>query len=201
MNAALQGLLDHNLFTLKLAEPGQLTFGAIDRDLFNGNLTRISLTHNAGSFLTDGRWQVEAEYLAIGPYQEIIKPLKGYTAVFTTMWPFIYLPDQLALDLNMDLGFEEYMFIPPSIDCRFRNSLPDVTINLGGHDLVLSSYDYTLEWPLERGQQRCVSAFVESELDESKGRQIILGSMFLRKFYTVFDLDSETIACKCPMYT
>lgn len=88
------------------------------------------------------------------------------------------------------------MFIPPSIECGLRNILPDITINMGGHDLVLSSYDYTLEWLLEGGQRRCVSAFTESDIDEEEGRQVILGSVFLRKFYTVFDLDSKTTACK-----
>lgn len=112
------------------------------------------------------------------------------------MWPFIYLPDQLAWDLNADLEFEDFMFIPPSIDCKMRDYLPDVTLNLAGHDFVLSPYDYTLEWPIERGHVRCVSVFSDSGLDETDGREIVLGSAFVRKFYAIFDWDLQTVGCE-----
>ncbi len=49
--------------------------------------------------------------------------------------------------------------------------------------LCLTPYDHTFVWPLERGYKRCVSGFMGgSALDESKGKQNLLGSLFLANF-------------------
>lgn len=200
VTAVAQGILDSNVFALRLAEEPtermELMVGGINRELFTGEITHLPVTNKTSSFLLTGRWQTPAKALALGPSHEIEWSLDGYTAAFSTMWPFIYLPDRLAWDLNADLEFEDFMFIPPSIDCKLRDSWPDVTLNLAGHDFVLSPYDYTLEWPIGRGQVRCVSVFSESGLDEADGKEIVLGSAFLRKFYVIFDWASQTVGCE-----
>ncbi len=140
INAVSQGLLNHNLFALKLAQPGHLTIGDIDYNQFSGEIMRIPRTNNPSSLLAEGRWQVDAKYLAVGPTPMDKFSLEGYTASFTTKWPYIYLPKQLAWDLIIGLGFEEWgMFIPASVDCGLRYSMSNVTINLGGHSLVLDT--------------------------------------------------------------
>lgn len=177
---------------MKLVDPGELMVGRINRSLYTGELARVPVTCENSSFLLTGRWQTPAESLSIGPPHGIQWSLKGYTAVFTTMLTFIYLPDELAFYMNEVLQFEHAMFIPDSVDCRLRDTMPDVVLNLAGIDLILTAYDYTLEWDVGGGQKRCVSVFTESELPD---KEIVMGSAFLRKYYTVFDLDSQTVGC------
>ena len=90
------------------------------------------------------------------------------------------------------LGFKEFL-LPPFIDCRLREELPYVTLNLAGHDFVLSGYDYTIEWDLGHANSVCVSAFQPSGLESN---EVILGSAFLRAHYSVFDLDNQRIGCE-----
>jgi hypothetical protein len=45
-------------------------------------------------------------------------------------------------------------------------------------------------------ERRCVSAFAPNE--NVKGKDIVLGSGFLRAFNGVFDLDERTVSCEYP---
>jgi hypothetical protein len=69
------------------------------------------------------------------------------------------------------------------------------TLSLGDREFHLSAYDYTFLWDMEEGRPpRCVSAFFP--LGRHEGKAIILGTAFLQRYYTVFDLDSRTIGSK-----
>lgn len=72
--------------------------------------------------------------------------------------------------------------------------MPDVGIVLDGHEFVLSPFDYTYEWPVKGGGVRCVAAFEGHEARDAK--EVVLGTSFLRGFYSVFDLDAQTVGCK-----
>lgn len=195
--AAAQGLLPSNLFALRLAEPGELRFGDVNQDLYSGNITHLPLTNQTVPWLPNGTWQTSAEYIAMGPRNDISWSLEGYTASFTTMRSFIELPDLLTMEILSILGFEYIMFMPPSIDCQRRSSLPVITLSLGGREFHLSAYDYTFLWDMEEGRPpRCVSAFFPLGRHEDGEKAIILGTAFLQRYYTVFDLDSRTIGSK-----
>jgi saccharopepsin len=86
------------------------------------------------------------------------------------------------------------MFVPMSVACEDRKNLPDISIYLSGENFTLSPWDYTLEWPVrDHNGRRCASAF--QPLD-AKDSEIVLGSAFLKAFYSVFDLDNGSISCK-----
>ena len=158
--AASQGLLHSNLFALRLAEPGELRFGGVNQNLYSGNITHLPLTNQTTSLLPNGTWQTSAEYIAMGPRNDISWSLEGYTASFTTMRTYIQLPALMTMEILSILGFEKIMMMPPSIDCQRRSSLPVVTLSLGGREFHLSAYDYTFLWDMEEGRPpRCVSAF------------------------------------------
>ena len=121
--------------------------------------------------------------------------LEGYTATFSTGWTALGLPWEVAANFVTALDFENLLFMPPSVACERRAEMPDISINLAGHDFVLSAYDYTYEWPMERGEVRCVAAFAGFEFEHQE-KMIVLGSSFLRAFYTVFDLEYQSVGCK-----
>lgn len=196
MTLISEEVLDRNLFSMRLREPRVLTFGALDSELFTGELVQIPLSNKTGRYALTGRWQAEAHYLKIGSDPGIRMSLAGYTASFSTGSAFILLPDRLVFDMWQDLQFEETMYLPPSVSCEKRAYMPDLTLNLAGKNFILTSYDYTFEWPVKQSISRCVSAIMPFGVEQYD--EIVLGSAFLRAFYSVFDSDTNTLGCKLP---
>ena len=188
-----QNVLDNGRFTMRLREPRELLFGTMNNEAFAGELVEVPLTNKSGRFLLTGRWQAEAEYMALGTKPGIRYSLEGYTAAFTTRSAFMLLPDEMVFDLWQTLEFEDFMFLPPSIQCDRRRLLPDLTFNLAGKNFTLTPYDYTFVFPVEGASSRCVSALMTFGVEQYD--EIVLGSAFLRAFYSVFDLERRTIAC------
>lgn len=75
-----------------------------------------------------------------------------------------------------------------SVDCSKRDSLPDLTFKLTGHDFTIDAYDYVLDV-----QGSCISAFMGMDIPEPAGPLVILGDAFLRKWYSVYDLGNSAV--------
>lgn len=196
MNMVSQGILDSNSFALRLSEPREIMFGGINHDLYTGNFTRIhpavqTKEHN----IFKGGWQVEAKSISLGYDRRLNMSLEGYTATFSTGWTALGLPWEVAANFVTALDFENLLFMPPSVACERRAEMPDISINLAGHEFALSAFDYTYEWPMEEGEVRCVAAFSAFEFGPQE-KMVVLGSSFLRAFYAVFDLDDQSIGCE-----
>jgi hypothetical protein len=72
-----------------------------------------------------------------------------------------------------------------------------VSLTIAGHTFILSPFDYTTEWKFDGSPMICVSAFSIFDLEEDDDpKQIILGSAFLRKYYSIYDYDSKVVGCK-----
>ena len=56
---------------------------------------------------------------------------------------------------NKEIGAKKSWNGQYTIDCAKRDSLPDLTFTLTGHNFTISSYDYILEV-----QDSCISAFM-----------------------------------------
>ena len=194
MSMVKDKLLDRNLFSMRLREPRELLFGAVNPELFTGDIVQIPSTNKTGRYALTGRWQAEAEYLTLGSEPGIRISLAGYTASFSTGSAFMLLPDRLVVGIWRDLQFEEIMYLPPSVPCEQRGVMPDLTFNLAGQNFTLTPYDYTFEWPIKQSTTRCVSAIMPFGIEQYD--EIVLGSAFLRAFYSVFDLDTFTLGCR-----
>jgi len=188
--------LDRDLFSLQLPrdekDTGELLFGGVDRNSFLGNLQNMPLA--ASDEGTPRLWAVKANSMNLG--SGFIN-LDGYIASFETDYPFIGLPAQYVARLNRYMSMEsKHSNNPLSIDCSKRRQLKNLTITLSSEDFIISPWDYTIETQLsefEEGEKRCISAFAPVPEGE---KRILLGSVFLRNFYGVFDLDGQSISCK-----
>jgi saccharopepsin len=196
MSMAFQSLLDANVFTLRLQEPRSLTFGSIDSTLHTGPISYIPLTNRTSPFSLTGRWQASTEYLTLGSDPGIRFDLSGRTASFGTSTAFMLLPDEYVKTIWDTLGFEDLLFLPPSVPCEKRDILPPLTFNLSGKNFTLSPHDWTMEWVVRGGMRRCVSAMMPMGRPPWESGEIFLGSAFMRAFYSVFDLDRQEIGCE-----
>jgi hypothetical protein len=206
-NMIRQGLLQRNLFSLKLSEKasnrtGELLLGDVNKDLYIGNLSSfpVSTTYStdriAGFFLASG-WQVDAHSLA---YRFDGKPIKnfglaGFATAFSTITPYLYLPHEIGKNILDYLGAD----ILNQVECDRRDSMPDLVFNLGhdGIPFILKPYDYIRKQPQWEWSTTCQVEISLLDEPEDGTKYIVLGSVFLGRWYSVFDYDNAQISCKC----
>jgi len=91
---------------------------------------------------------------------------------------------KIAEAAGATLAGQEY-----TIDCSKIGSLPAVELTLGGgKKFTLEATDYVLQV-----QGQCLFAFMPIELPPNLGEMWILGDVFMRKYYTVFDYGNKRV--------
>merc|ERR1712010_190235 len=73
-----------------------------------------------------------------------------------------------------------------TVDCSKIDSLPSATITLNGKDYVLEGKDYVLQVSGE-----CLSGFMGIDLPAGNPVKFILGDVFLRKYYSIYDAGNK----------
>ena len=194
----MEKALNRNLFSLHLQEPSELVLGGVSPDIDTKKLVRIPLTNHTGPLALTGRWQAEVEYLSLGNAPGTRMLSSGYTAAFGTRSVFIGLPRPIVDYFHRQLKFERYLNLSESVACGQLASMPDLTFNLGGENFTLAPDEYTYRWSMPNNETRCMSAIQGFGGADSK--EILLGTAFLRPFYSVFDLDTKTVGCKCKRF-
>jgi saccharopepsin len=195
-----QNALENNLFALRLREPAELSFGRVNHTLFQGDfLAKVPLTRNL-SGIWDGGWQTTASYLALDEWdanKSFRSDLGDVPATFSTRSPTIHLPEPVYDRVFAASGCASVNgpWLPPAVDCSARFGMPNITFNFAGQNLTLTAFDYTIPWYLEPEMPDCTCMFTTSSgFDWSN--EVVLGWAFMRKFYSVFDLDNGSIGCK-----
>jgi saccharopepsin len=183
-NMVEQGLLDEPVFAFYLGdtnngEESEVIFGGIDESHYTGKLTTIPLRRKA-------YWEVDLDAITLG---DATAELDNTGVILDTGTSLIALPSTLAELLNKEIGAKKGYNGQYSIECEKRDSLPDLSFRLSGHDFVITPFDYILEV-----QGSCISSFMGIDFPEPVGPLAILGDAFLRKWYSVYDLGKNTVA-------
>jgi len=178
-----QKLIDEPVFAFYLGDTNKqqesvATFGGIDKSHYTGELTTIPLRRKA-------YWEVDFDAIAFG---DEVAELDNTGVILDTGTSLIALPSTLAELLNKEIGAEKSWNGQYTVDCAKRDSLPDATFTLSGHNFTIGPYDYIMEV-----QGSCISSFMGMDFPEPVGPLAILGDAFLRRYYSVYDLGNSAV--------
>lgn len=81
---------------------------------------------------------------------------------------------------------------PVDPHCANLDQLPTVTFVLGGHKFDLAPQDY-IRMVKANGRLTCLPGFTAVDIPPPRGPLWIMGDMFVRKYYTVFDRGNDRV--------
>ena len=177
-----QKLLDSKQFAFYLgaseADGGEATFGGIDESRFEGPITWAPVRRR-------GYWEVALNKIGFGD-EELELPNTG--AAIDTGTSLIAMPTDVSEILNKEIGAKRSWTGQYGLNCSSVPDLPNLTFYLNGKPYTLEGRDYVLNV-----QGTCISAFMGMDFPNPVGPLWIVGDAFLRKFYSVYDLDKDAV--------
>jgi len=180
-----QKLLDEPVFAFYLGDsadegssPSEAIFGGVDKNHYTGKITKLPLRRKA-------YWEVDLDSITFG---KETAELDDTGAILDTGTSLIVLPSTIAELLNKEIGAKKGFNGQYTVECNTRSSLPDLTFTLTGYNFTISAFDYILEI-----QGSCISAFTPMDIPAPAGPLAILGDAFLRQWYSIYDLGSNSV--------
>lgn len=177
-------LVDEPVFAFYLGnsddkeDESEVVFGGVDKDHYTGKMTMLPLRRKA-------YWEVDLDMITFG---DASAELENTGVILDTGTSLIALPSTLAELLNKEIGAKKSFNGQYTVDCAKRETLPDLTFTLTGHNFTISAYDYILEV-----QGSCISSFMGMDFPEPVGPLAILGDVFLRRYYSVYDMGKDAV--------
>ncbi|XP_065206299.1 aspartic protease 4-like isoform X1 [Planococcus citri] len=158
---------------------GELTLCGIDESKFRGPLNYVNETQPFG------RWYIPIENvsLQLGPNHTNVD--SETTAIVDSSFPGIAGPlkriEAIYNVTNADMRTTK-------VDCKDIPKLPSVTFEIAGKKYTLEGEDYTyMESKNDYSTTECRMGIFDGDTSWTLGRP------FLRKYYSVFDMDSHAI--------
>lgn len=197
-----QGLLDEPIVSFYLSDTNEdgdeseAMLGGINKEHYTGPMTKIPLRRKA-------YWEVDLDALTFG---DETAELEDTGVILDTGTSLIALPSGLAEILNSQIGAKKSWSGQYTIDCEKKKTLPDMTFTLTGHNFTIGPDDYILDV-----QGSCISSFFGMgqyllpvlfyrladlaliDIPEPVGPLAILGDSFLRRWYSVYDLGTNSV--------
>jgi saccharopepsin len=179
-----QGLLDDEVFSFWLNDKdgdvgGELVFGGKDSTHINGEIHWAQVRRK-------GYWEVDLEKV-IFDGEEIEMSDTG--AAIDTGSSLMAVPTIVADLINKQIGAKKNFAGQYVIDCSKIPGLPDFSLQFNGKSFNLTGNEYILQ----AGQNQCISGFMGLDIPEPLGPIWIIGDIFLRKFYTIYDLGKNRV--------
>ncbi|KAI6047150.1 Asp-domain-containing protein [Pisolithus marmoratus] len=177
-----QGLLDEPVFSFRIGsseeDGGEAVFGGVDESAYRGRIRYAPVRRKA-------YWEVELNKVAFGD-EEL--ELDNTGAAIDTGTSLIALPTDIAEMLNTQIGATRSWNGQYQIDCSKVPSLPDLVFYLDGKPYPLKGSDYILNL-----QGTCISSFTGLDINLPDGALWVIGDVFLRRYYTVYDLGRDAV--------
>eukprot|EP00158_Paraphelidium_tribonemae_P003532 Partr_v1_DN26201_c1_g1_i2_m48315 putative K01381 saccharopepsin EC 3.4.23.25 len=162
-------------------EGGEITFGGTNTDHYDPS------TLHWAPVTRKGYWEVTLQSAKLGNKKlNLGKPSIG--AAIDTGSSLFAVPVHTAEEINQAIGAKKTWSGQYTVDCSVVSTLPDLVLTFAGKDYPLKATDYILN-----AQGQCISGFMGMDIPEPAGPIWIVGDVFLRKYYTIYDLGNDRV--------
>ncbi|XP_041951969.1 pepsin A-like [Alosa sapidissima] len=170
-NMVSEGIIHNNYFSVYLsrspATGSEVVFGGYDPEHYNGNLKWIPLS-------SETYWQITMQSITING--KVVACASGCQAIVDTGTSLIVGGE--VNNLNTAVGTSNGV-----VECASIGSLPEVTFNINGYAFTLPPSTY-----VRQTSSGCYTGF-ENSFSNGVGNGLwILGDVFMREYYTVFNM-------------
>ncbi|NWU99672.1 CATE protein, partial [Upupa epops] len=187
-NMMAQDLLELPMFSVYMSSNpespvgGELLFGGFDTSRFTGTLNWVPVTQQ-------GYWQIQLDNIQLAG--TVTFCASGCQAIVDTGTSLITGPTKDIEELQNYIGATS-VDGAYAVECSNLGVMPDVTFTINGLPYTLGAQSYTL---MEYGDSTafCTSGFQGLDITPPAGPLWILGDVFIRKFYSVFDRGNNRV--------
>lgn len=195
-----KGLVEKPLFSVWLGQRstghgGEIVFGGIDRSKYTGHITWAPVVRK-------GYWEIELEdaffkeepssaqdegYFSLSEDEEkpVFRWRTGTTnvrAAIDTGTSLIAIPSKDAESLHDTIGATKGFGGAWTVPCSSISTLPTFWVKFGGREFPLTPEQYII-----KNSGLCISGFMGIDIPPPAGPIWIVGDIFLRAYYTVYD--------------
>jgi hypothetical protein len=153
---------------------GEMTLGGTDSSHYTGDISYFPVSRAK-------YWQISVDTFSVGNLSKV-------EGILDTGTSLLVVPPAVMTSFGNQVGAKSIaMGKEWTIDCSKISTLPTLNIMIGGKPFPLEGKDYVLQ---VSGQ--CLLGMTGMDLSR-EGLSLILGDVFLRKYYAVFDLGNTRV--------
>jgi hypothetical protein len=179
-NLVEQGLIEQGQFAFYLgnsrSDRGELTLGGTNPKYYSGEFSWVNL-------LAATYWEITMDGLSING-QSMAGSSKAIVDSGTSM---LTGPTAVVADIAKAIGAKPLIAGEYIVACDY-DTLPNFDFTIDGKVYTLSARDYLLP-----DGDLCILGLMGMDIPEPTGPLWILGDIFMRKYYTVFDYDNHRV--------
>ncbi|XP_037336457.1 pepsin A-like [Pungitius pungitius] len=174
-----EGLVSQPLFSVYLSsnseQGSEVAFGGIDSSHYTGQISWIPLTSAT-------YWQIKMDSVTING--QTVACAGGCQAIIDTGTSQIVGPTSDINNMNSWVGASTNQYGDATVNCQNIQSMPEVTFTLNGQAFTIPASAY-----VSQSSYGCNTGFGLGGTDQLW----ILGDVFIRQFYVIFDTENQTI--------
>ncbi|XP_027672332.2 LOW QUALITY PROTEIN: embryonic pepsinogen-like [Falco cherrug] len=177
-NMVNERLLEENVFSIYLSREttgSVVIFGGIDESYFTGSINWISVSYQ-------GYWQISMDSIIVNS-QEVACG-GGCQAIVDTGTSLVAGPTSSISNIQRAVGARQDTYGEYNVNCSSIATMPDVIFVIDGVQYPVSPLAYTEQ----NDQGPCISSF-----QNTSGDLWILGDVFIRVYYSIFDRDNNRV--------
>ncbi|XP_075560313.1 cathepsin D-like [Dermacentor variabilis] len=165
---------------------GELVLGGINHEHFRGNMHYVSVTKKR-------HWEFKMDRVQAGGDKRFC--VGGCRTVVDSGSSFIEGPGEEIDRISRVIGAQktDRKISQYLVDCKKVSKLPKLVFTIGGRQHTLKGADYIVKLLTSDNRVRCYAGFGTTDDYGTKKPLWILGQVFMRKFYTVFDRHADRI--------
>ncbi|CAL8381932.1 unnamed protein product [Boreogadus saida] len=172
-----QGRIPENQFSMYLSKSGEgsaLILGGVDEQYFTGPVNWVIVKEE------DTYWTIQIESITING--NTVACSSGCLAIVDSGTALITGPNRDIGNINGWVGAYQSGGVQASVGCSNIGVMPDLVFNIGGNAFHLPASAY-----VQQDGSSCLTGF------EYLGESWILGEVFMRHYYTVFDVENSRV--------